>query len=817
MFNNYLFIALQELRKMPMFSAVKILSLAIGLACSILVILHVQYANSFDKHFDNWENTYRLVGAFGVEQRMNTELSCDPWGPQLKLDYPQVQYMARIRPGEALLAHDDIAYNETYYWAEPDIIKIFDLEFSSGDPDTALDEPYSIIISESLAEKYFGDEEALGQTLTADQQINVRVAGVYRDLPENTHIRPNIIAGINTARQILGENFMAGNFWFSFNGTRTYLTLPDKATAEQLKGDLQNFLFRNVPDDTRNAARNANLTIGLENIGDIYFSDYVGFGGTNPRAKIILGLAVFAGLILLTSCINFANLSLSQIRQRGKEIGIRKTLGAKRHEIVVQFLIESVFLTLLALLVALPAVYLFIPVYANLTRTGLTPAMLLDSGQVAVVLAFVLVTGILSGLLPASLLSRFEPATIIKGFIRRSRLSRLARPLVTVVQFGFSTALIILAVAITLQIRYLNAMDLGFDKDNLVYLNLNLNALDEDEQILPLVTELKQGPGILSAGMAAARPPGVGALNPWNLPGAPEDDRLAIRHFPVDENYLDTMGFRLLAGRGFSRDFPGDFEQDGDRALPVGERPMRGIVITRAQVDNAGFASPAAAVDQVLELFGSRYRIIGVVDDFRFSGGLEDPFQSTGILRGRLDPMQNLMIRIDPAQTQAAVAWIDEVWERHRPGVPINRTFYEQIYDNIVSSQTEGINKAAILASLITVIISAFGLYALAFYSSGRRTKEVGVRKVLGATSQRIMGLLTWDFVKPVIVACLLACAIGWYAANYYFQQFSAQVALSPLLYLAVILMTLGIAVLTVASQCYRAANADPVESLRYE
>lgn len=819
MFKNYLLIALQEIRKMPVFSAVKILSLAIGLSCSILVIMHVQYANSFDKHFPDWENTYRLVSSFGIDPRLNTELSSEPWAPQLQLDYPEIEYIAKIRRGEALLTNGSESYNEEYYWAEQDFLRIFALDFISGNPETALDEPYSVILSESIANKYFPEGNALGSTLTADQQINVTVAGVYRDLPENTHIHPRIISGLNTARQILGENFMRNNFWFSFQGSSTYLTIPDRDDAVRISNDMNDFLYRNIPDDTRDAALRANLEIYLENIGDIYLSEFVGFGGSNPRPKIILGLAIFAALILVTSCINFANLSLSQIQQRGKEIGVRKTLGAKRHEIVIQFLIESLFLTLLAFLIALPIIYLAVPVYTNLTNTGFTFSVMMQSKQVAGVLLFVLFTGVVSGLLPAIVLSRFEPAIIIKGLINRSSLSKLARPLVTVVQFGFSTALVILALAISLQIRHLNTMDIGFNKNDLIYLNLNLNTIEDDESanVSAMLNELRQGPGIISAGMASSRPPGVGSLNPWNLPGNAEEDRQAVRHFLVDDQYINTMQFSLLAGRGFSADFTGDFERFDDRELSVEDRPMRAVVITQYQVDNFNFGTPEQAIGKIIELFGSKYQVIGVVDDFRFSGGLEDTLQSTGILRGIQEPLQNLMIRIDPAQSQQAVAWIDEVWNRHRPEVPMDREFFEQIYNDLVTGQTEGISKAAIFASFITILISSFGLYALAFYSSGRRTKEVGVRKVLGATSKSIISLLAWDFVKPVLVACVLAWGIGWYAISIYFAQFSSRVDISLVLYLIVTLGTILVAILTVASQCFKTAKGDPVISLRYE
>lgn len=828
MFANYFFIALQGLKKQPVFSAIKILSLAIGLGCSILVIMHVQYSYSFDRHLPEWERTFRLVTSLTTDQRLDTEMTSDAYAPQMRLDYPQIELIGKIRPGNGNFTTGGESLQNNYHWAEPDIIDIFSLDFIAGDPDTALDEPNSIVINQSTAEKYFPGQDALGQTLTHDNPtVDLQVTGVFTDLPDNTHINLEMLVSVATGRVVFNENFMGGNAWIGFGGTMTYLRLPSTAEGEAINNDMTDFVDRNIPDQQRNFAAISELTLSLQALGDIYLSPRQGFGqATNTRAQVLLGLSVFAVLILITSCINFANLSLSQVMQRSREIGVRKTLGAKRSNIVLQFLLESLLITFIALLVAIPLIWLAVPVYTNLTSTEFTFASMFEGVRILWLVLFVIATGLISGLIPALALSRFQTANIIHGIAIKSRLGRIMRPSVTVLQFALSTALILLAVAISMQINFLNSQNLGFNKNDLIVMDSTYTPLQaESFDYTAMLNELRQHPGIVALASSNVRPPSTGPLNPWRLPSFAEDEFRPVNHYVIDTDFIDTMQFNFLAGRNFSRDFPTDFiNQAPGAATPTPEEAgVRGVIITRYAVSNFGFDSPEAALDEIF-LFGGgpagggyQYRVIGVIDDFRLSGGLEDTLRSVSVLRATLDPQRVLLIRIDPAQQASALEHIDTVWARHRPDTPLDRTFYTQTFGDIVYNQTNGISIASIFASIITVIISAFGLYALAFYASERRTKEVGVRKVLGATSKKIIQLLTWDFIKPVLVACVLAWGVGYYAISIYFEQFSSRVTISPLVYLAITLATVLVAVVTVAFQCYRAAKADPVISLRYE
>lgn len=822
MFYNYFLIAVQNLRKQPVFSLIKILSLTIGLTSSILVFMHVNYIQSSNKHIDNWENTYRLVSHLKVRETntpYRTGATAEPYVPQLRLDYPdQIDRIAKIRGGNGIFSRGDEASQNPYTWAEPDAIYIFDLNMISGDPDSAITDPNTMIISESVAEKYFADEDPLGQILTLDNQADIRITGVFSDLPENTTQELEVLISIPTGTQIFGENFMSNNAWIGFGGSQAYLTIDDPVTAEQLNNDLPNFIERNLPENMVGFGDEIGLAVSLQRIDDIYLNPLNNFGAAeNSTTKNVLyGLMVFSLLILASSCINYMNLSLAQITQRTKEIGVRKTLGAKRSHIIWQFLIESLILTALALLIAIPLVAVLVPTYTNLTSTGFNFGDIFQTGFVALLIALVFVTGLLAGVVPAFSLSRLQAVSVIKGVNSLSRAGKLAKSTVTAVQFTISTALILLAIAIYLQTEHMRNTDPAFNRENLVILDSRFSQTDPEAfNYTALKNDLEQHPGVLSVGTSQFRPPNQAGITPWRLPSFAPGETITVARAVIGPNFIDTYEFELLAGRGFSEEFATDFMP------PAGQQPdpeqTYGIVITDLLVERFGLESPQAAVGQIFETGTLSFQVIGVVRQFRFQGGMETDETTLGILLGSLDPMRFMHVRLDPNMTSEALDHIDAMWNRHRPDVPINRTFFDQTFNTLVEARTGGLSTAALLASIITIVIAAFGLYALASYSSLRRTKEVGVRKVLGASANSIVTLLAWDFVKPVLVACLISWPVAYYFISNFYSGFSSQASFPLYNYGFVTLGIVLLALLTVAVQCYKIANSDPVKSLRYE
>lgn len=821
MFFSYLSTALHSLRKQPVFSIIKILSLTLGLAASMLVVMHVQYAQTSNTHIADRNNTYRMLTHMKMREinlPYRTFNSSDAMVTDLVADFgSEMPYLARIRYTRAIFSRGNDASENEMTWAEPDAVYLLDLRFLAGDAATALDAPGSVILSQKAATKYFGTANPMGLTLTLNDATDLRVTGLVEDQPLNATHGMEIIVSRATGAQIFGDNFMSGSAWLSFQGTHTFLTLPPGRDPEWFNANVPAFFDRHMPDDFRSLANALDYNISLQPITDIYLNPFDNFASPdNTRVKtVLLGLVLFAVLILATSCINYVNLSLSQIGQRSKEIGVRKTLGATRLDIIYQFLLESMLLTIIALLIALPIVAVLLPVYTNLTATEIVFADMFKSSLALLLLGVALITGLIAGIVPALSISRVEAVRALKGVVTQDRLGRFARAAVTASQFTISTALILLAIATYVQISYLQQMDVGFEKEGLVMLDTRYSPQEEDAfNYDAMRNEMAQHPSISAVAAANFLAPSTPPLFQWRSARSDPDDTVSVIYAGVSAGFAETWGLELLAGRTFSEQFPADFYPPSSERKPSA---TYGIMITDLAAQRFGLGTPEQALNEIVMMTNLSFRVIGVVKRFQLTSGMESEQRSVGVMMGIQTPMRALHIRIDPLQVDAAMAHIDQTWANHRGTTPINRYFYAQSLSDVIVRRNNGLSVASLAAAVITIIIAAMGLFALASYASARRTKEVGIRKVLGASSASLVRLLAWDFVRPVLIACLVAWPIAWYCIDLMYRGF-AQTAPFPFIWY--IGVTAGIVILafaTVAIQCYRVASADPVHSLRYE
>lgn len=822
MLKNYLLITLLNLKRRPGYSAIKILCLTLGLVCGILVLMHVQYISSYDRHFPNYQNIYRLVTSLYSNPLINANITPDPYAPQLDLDYPEIELIARARPGGDLFGRGNDSSNHSIWWVEPDFIRIFSFAFVSGDAQTPLQNVNSIIIDESTAAKYFPGEDPVGKTLTMARENDLLVTAVMRDLPDNTHFNPRILASVETGRAIFGATFMANPGWGNFNGTRTYLSFPDQASAQRVADDLPAFLERNMPDQTRDWFESRRTTLFLEPLEDVYLSPRVGFSsGDNTRVVAAVFMVSMAALVLITSCVNFANLFMTQVLQRHRELGIRKTLGATRGQLIIQLLFEAVLMVLVALVLALPLIWLLTPVYTAMFGESFTFATLFETRYLFSVTAFVLATAVISGLLPALKASRRETVDILKGEVASTSLvGRMSRPMVSVIQFTCAATILMLTVAAYLQVQYMLDRELGFNRENLLVMDSGYDYQDTSlAGAQALMNDISQHPGVVALATANVMPPGIGPQNPWRVPGSGDPLGLPVRHIVVNADYIGTMEFTILAGRPFDEQLATDFipiSFAGETPTPE-EQGVRGVVITRDAVQDFGFGSPAQAIGQTLFFAEFPYAVIGVVENFDFNGGLGDDIQHTQVIRATRDQLRNFLIRVDPLQVEAVQAHIDAAWERHRPDTPNFRYYFDQRYELIVRQWGDAGIQTTVFAGLVTLFISVCGLYALAFYAGQRRTKEIGIRKVLGADARAIVGLLTVDFIKPVVVACAVSVVTGTIAIKLVYNLFATTPPIPLWLYLAVFAGILVIAAVTTVGQSMKSAILDPVRSLRYE
>ena len=817
---NYFITATRHFFRHPIFSGIKVFSLTIGLSCAILVAMHVHYVESSNKHIDNWENTYRIVSHLKIRESntpYRTRGSAEAYSGQLQLDYPGLfTHIAKIRPSSGLFRFNQQVLEEQFFFAEPDAVSLFDLEFLQGDPDSALTEPYSMVVTESVAERLFGTRDALNLTITYNNNSDLQVTGVIKDYPRNATHHMDIIISVATGRALFGENFMAENEWLVYRGSQTYISFPNSQSAAQLNREFANFVDQNLPDSSRPLAESIDFGLSLQRIDDIYLNPLNNFNAPeNSTARyILLGLLVFAALITLGSCINYTNLSLAQFALRTKEIGVRKVLGADKTQIVWQFLLDSLFLTLVALVIALPLVYVLTPAYNALAATSISFTDLLSSNLVVGLIALVIATSFIAGIIPALSISKLGVIAIIKGSTKRSRSGSMIRNSVTVAQFTISTVLIMLAIAIYLQTEHLRNLDAGFDKANLVVLDTRYNFRDPEAfDFSAMRNEIERIPGVLSTAGSVFSPPRTGLSAQWHILGSDPNQTMSVVMGDVGVGFIETLGLQVVAGRSFSDNFPADVTPFGD-----GDPEQNyGIVITDLLASRLGLGSPDDALGTILVSSEQPYRIVGVVRNFQFSPGMENDELSIGIFRLREGPLRTMYIRAVPFQLQSTLERIDATWETHRNGIPLDRVILEQVMDDMIEERNSGLSFAASLASVVTITIAIFGLYAVASYSLTVRTKEIGIRKVLGASGLGITKMLTIDFLKPVCLAVLFAWPISWYGVRLFYSGFVSQAPFPSTWFILISICVVLIAALTISIKCLRVTATNPVQSLRYE
>ncbi|MDP2141441.1 MAG: ABC transporter permease [Gammaproteobacteria bacterium] len=822
MLTSYLFTSVRNFSRQPVVSAIKILSLALGISASTLIAMHLHFVNGSNKYIEDWQDTYRLVSHLIIpetNQPYRIRVTPDAIAPNLLLDFAdQIEKIARVRFSTGDFLRNGQSLSNEFLFMEQDAIEILDLKFIKGDSNSALMAPNSMIMSESAARKYFDDQSAIGQILTLND-IEMRVTGIVRDQPESATHAVEIALSSDTGRQMFGPNFMsAGGNWMQFSGTQTFVKLAAGESSKVFNGNLADFLNRRMPDNSRALADSQGLGLSLQPVDDIYLNPLDNdFAQTenSSRRMTLFGLTLFACLILGASCVNYMNLAISSVGSRSKEVSVRRTLGATRGDVLVQFLFESLLCTSLAILLALSIVAEAVPVYTTMTSAAFTFTDIFTTSVTPIIAMLAIAVGLMAGTLPAIAHARSEPVRSVHSRIATKRTRTLAKSSVTAAQFTVSTVLILLSLAIYFQTRHLQEMDSGFAKDELIVLDTRYNARDSDAfNYDAMLSEMARHVGVKSLAVSNFLPPESIDLSQFHLATSSPDSTIGAGFIQVGVGFVETYGFELLAGRTFSEEFSADFI-----SLTTPPEPARnyGIIITDRFAERLGIQSPEQAVGEIVMLSNISFQVIGVVKQFRTVNDIGSDNRAIGIMMGTRDPLEVFHIRIDPALTGEALNHIDEVWASHRPGVQITRSFYAQILNDAIRVRSESLTLAALIASAITVLIAAFGMFALAYYSTTKRTKEVGIRKILGARAISIVLLLTWDFLRPVLVSCLVAWPFAYLLIDMFYAGFSSQAIFSIANYVLVTLVMILLAILTVVIQCARIANLNPVLSLRYE
>jgi putative ABC transport system permease protein len=782
MYKNYFKIAIRNIKRSSSYSILNISGMAIGMTCAILILLWVQNEWSYDRHFKNANELYRVIENQNLSAGGNSLIVPVPGAlaPALKAEYPEIIRSVRFCPNPLTLKKGDEFIEETVVSADKDFLKMFNVSFIRGDINNALNDPHNIVITEETALKYFGNEDALGKTLESRGYF-VTVTGVVKSMPQNTHIRFNFLVPIEWLMDLGGQI----KDWNSrFN---TYIELKNGTDSKIVEEKIKDFIRKHNDGSNSEILLQNVKKIHLYSSGKYMADDYA--TGDITYVRILSLIAVF---ILIIACINFLNLSTAQSARRAREIGVRKVSGANKRKIVFQFLGESLLIVLVSVLIAMIFVELLMPGFNNLTGKQLT-VNYRSAGLYIGLITVVLFCGLTAGSYPAFYLSSLKPVDVIKGAINNNSGNAGFRRVLVIFQFSISILLIICTLIVKTQLKYIQNKKLGFNKDNIGYFMFPTRP--SDPKLETLKKELIKNPDIVSVTRAWNPFYNEGTRNGFTWAGKKEGDDVYFHTIGADADYAKTYKIELKEGRFFSSEFSTD---------------KAAIVINEEAAKILGFNNP---IGETLTTFrGSKLNIIGVVKDFH----IQSLHYKIGPVIMQMGESNNFYVKMKPDRIISTVGFIKKTFKSFDPGLPIDFHFLDDDYDNLYRTE-QRMGKIFGYFSLLAIIISCLGLIGLSSYMTERRTKEIGIRKINGAKSIEIFSLLSREYIIWVMISILIACPVGWYAMHKWLQNFAYRITIGWWIFASAGLAALLIALLTVSWQSYRAAGKNPVEALRYE
>ena len=826
MFWNYLVIALRSIVRHKLYSAINIAGLAVGLTCAILIILFVRDELSYDKWIPGSDKLYRVETTFHVPGRTDivTAQTTMPLTVAMHDQIPEVRNQTRlVQQGMTMIAGDR-QFLERVGTVDPNFLQVIPLPLVSGDPRTVLSRPDGIVISQRIARKYFGDTNPIDKTLStgrggcgedtvcANTMVVLRVAGVMRDLPHNTQFDVDILVPTtslaNRLAQVDREN------WLSNSNSFGYVTLAPGADPATVLAKLKPILDRSI-----DFSQFTNVKIPGSRILDPRLTPFTQahlttdrFGAMKAPGSLttLYGIGVIGVLILLVACFNFMNLATARATMRAREISLRKTLGATRRQLIVQFLGESVLMTLVALVFALAAAEVLLPTYGGFLGVPLEFHYLQDWPLSLMILAIAVAAGLIGGFYPALVLSGFRPASVLRANQSGNSGSGMLRSVLVVLQFAVSIGLGIAAIVVFQQIDYARRIDLGFRRDNIVITGTGGRL--SPEGVESFARTLAEGPGVLGVARSSFIAfSGDNNTLPTQKPGDPQI--LSPTNFAVSPDYFSLYGIKVLAGRVLSDKRADDAFHSILEPADAAKNEGHNVMVNAALAKALGY-SPADIIGKTFIFGKSHMRVVGVAADM-LANGVRTPVVQTVFVYAP-QQAQALSIRIQTGRTQEAMAYIEKVTRSFVPNVAMQRTFLDDSYEKLYQADKK---QGAIFAVFvgIAIFIACLGLFGLAAFTAGRRTKEIGIRKVFGARDRDVVFLLLWQFSLPILIANLISWPIAWYYLHDWLNGFAYRISLSPLYFVGVGVIALVIAWLTILGHALRVARANPIHALRYE
>jgi putative ABC transport system permease protein len=804
MIKNYFKTAWRNIRKNKLFSFINILGLSLGIATCFIIMLYVQDELSYDRFNKNANNIVRVIFNANLNGGKITEsVTMPPVAQTMKKDFPEVEDATRLLPwGNSKILYKDKVYKDDFFaFADPNVFSIFTLPMIKGDPKTALLHPHSVVVTQSTAKKYFGNEDAIGKviTITIDNNQPYTVTGIIEDIPVNSHFHFDMFTSLTGFGDYNSDTWMGG-------GYHTYLLLKPETDLKKMEARFPAMVAKYMGPQIQQQmglslqqfiSKGNSLGFMLQPLTDIHLNSYTTNefepGGNATYVYIFAGVAIF---MLIVACINFINLSTAGAAKRAKEVGVRKVAGSGRFQLIKQFLSESLLITFFALIIAFALVQLGLPAFNNISAKHLN----FDAKPIFAFIGLGLIVGIVSGIYPAFYLSSFKPIAVLKGKLTTNHKSFGLRSSLVVFQFFISVVLIIGTIVVYQQMKYIQQKDLGFNKEQIITIS-NSYALGKNEATFK--QQMLQDPRIVNVTMSYYKPAGPSNYN--NALAYPQGNHNLIVDgvdYHVDEQYIPTMGMHMISGRNFSKDFATD---------------SFAIILNETAAAAFGWNNTTALGKTVIRQNTERgnnvaYHVVGVVKNFNF----KSLHEAISPLYMTLYPEGGIILKIKTTDINSLLQTMKKNWDAFNTGEPFTYNFMDDLFDKTYSTEQKTGNILN-LFSILTIFVACLGLFGLATYTAEQRTKEIGIRKVLGASVSQVTKMLSKEFLKLVFIASLIAFPIAWWAMNKWLQSFAYRVNISWWVFVVAGLTAMIIALLTVGFQAIKAAIANPVKSLRTE
>jgi putative ABC transport system permease protein len=809
MIRNYLKIAFRNLTKYKFISFINVFGLTIGLTCCLLILAFILHELSYDKYQPNKDRVYRVTRSFFNPEtgalNLNLSTVAPPFGPLLQNDFKEIEDMTRVlQNGNTAVRYDDKMLTEpNVFFADDRFFDFFKVAILKGNPRTALSGPYSVMMTDETAKKYFGDQDPINKIIKINlgNYFDFKVTGIYKRFPSNTHFHPDVMLSFNTLNDTLvygAENLRTN---FGNNSFFTYIRLPKNYNPNKLIAQFPAFLDRRMTGRSQYKPSQG-TSLSLQRLTDIHLTSHTDYeaeeNGDIKRVYIFSAIALF---ILLIACINYMNLSTARSTLRAREIGIRKTVGAQRKEIMVQFLSESVLVSWIAMLLAFGLSWILLPWLNKISAQNLDISILLKWQIIIPILLVPFVVGIVSGLYPAIFMSSFQPVKVLKGLLRTGGGNISFRKVLVTLQFAISIILIICTAIVFSQMRYMQNKSLGFDREHIVTLPYASELSDKYDAFR---TELLENSNIKSAGHSSRIPTGrlLDAMGSRIMRG----DSLApvtadIKYVVSDQDFISTYGVKVVAGRGFSRDFSTD---------------TSAFLINESAVKVLGFKTNEDAIGKDFGYGNRKGKLIGVFNDFHFESMHQKIVPLVLLVPRNANNYGRISIKISGANIPSALSHIENTWKKFLPETPYQFAFLDENFARLYRAEERQKTLFTTFACL-AIFIACLGLFGLSAFAISQRIKEIGIRKVLGANITTIVALLSKDFLRLVVLSAIIAFPVAWYFMSKWLQDFAYRISMPWWVFVIAGIVAALIALITISFQAIKAAVANPVKSLRTE